>query len=77
MVVQDRLEKEKGIAKNAVEAYVYDMRGKLYDELEKFITEEVCITVTNLYVKYVYTTCLSETLHTQKHVKQCHICTAQ
>ena len=42
MIVQDRLEKEKGIAKNAVESYVYDMRGKLDGELEKFITEEVC-----------------------------------
>jgi len=40
MIIQDRLEKEKGIAKNAVESYVYDMRGKLYGELEKFITEE-------------------------------------
>ena len=45
MIVQDRLEKEKGIAKNAVESYVYDMRGKLYGELEKFITEEVCFTL--------------------------------
>ena len=45
MIVQDRLEKEKGIAKNAVESYVYDMRGKLYGELEKFITEEVCATL--------------------------------
>ena len=41
MVLQDRLEKEKGFAKNAVESYVYDMRGKLYEQLEKFITEEV------------------------------------
>lgn len=45
MIVQDRLEKEKGIAKNAVESYVYNMRGKLYGELEKFITEEVCFTL--------------------------------
>lgn len=41
MVFQDHLEKEKGIAKNAVESYVYDMRGKLDGELEKFITEKV------------------------------------
>ncbi|KAL9971511.1 hypothetical protein ACROYT_G017682 [Oculina patagonica] len=40
MVIQDRLEKEKGMAKNAVESYVYDMRSKLYAELERFITEE-------------------------------------
>ena len=41
MILQDRKEREKGIAKNAVEAYVYEMRGKLFSELEKFITEEV------------------------------------
>lgn len=40
MIIQDRKEREKGIAKNAVEAYVYDMRGKLFSEYEKFITEE-------------------------------------
>lgn len=40
MVLQDRLEKEKGFAKNAVESYVYDMRGRLYDKLQKYITEE-------------------------------------
>lgn len=41
MIIQDRKEREKGIAKNAVEAYVYDMRGKLFSEYEKFITVEV------------------------------------
>lgn len=40
MIIQDRKEREKGVAKNAVESYVYDMRGKLYSELEKFITEQ-------------------------------------
>lgn len=41
MILQDRKEREKGIAKNAVEAYVYEMRGKLFSQLEKFITVEV------------------------------------
>lgn len=45
MVLQDRLEKEKGFAKNAVESYVYDMRGRLYDKLQKYITEEVTYCV--------------------------------
>lgn len=45
MVLQDRLEKEKGFAKNAVESYVYDMRGRLYDQLQKYITEEVTYCV--------------------------------
>ena len=43
MILQDRKEREKGIAKNAVEAYVYEMRGKLFSQLEKFITEEVLL----------------------------------
>ena len=42
MIMQDRLEREKSDAKNAVETYIYEMRGKLNAELEKFITEEVC-----------------------------------
>ena len=41
MIMQDHLEKEKADAKNAVEEYVYDMRSKLYEEFDKFITEEV------------------------------------
>lgn len=40
MILQDKLEREKGFAKNAVESYVYDMRGKLDDELQKYITDE-------------------------------------
>ena len=47
MILQDRKEREKGVAKNAVESYVYDMRGKLYSQLEKFITEEVLCLLTN------------------------------
>ena len=39
--MQDRLEKERADAKNAVEEYVYDMRDKLYSSYEKFITEDV------------------------------------
>lgn len=41
MIMQDKLEKERGDAKNAVEEYVYDMRNKLSAEYEKFIKEEV------------------------------------
>lgn len=44
MILQDRKEREKGIAKNAVEAYVYEMRGKLFSQLEKFITVEARTT---------------------------------
>lgn len=43
MVMQDKLEKEKNDAKNAVEEYVYDLRDKLCGVYEKFITEDVSI----------------------------------
>ena len=41
MIMQLKLEKDRQHAKNNVEEYVYDMRGKLYDIYEKYITEEV------------------------------------
>ncbi|NXN09604.1 HS74L protein, partial [Indicator maculatus] len=40
MLMQDKLEKERNDAKNAVEEYVYDFRDKLCGVFEKFITEE-------------------------------------
>ncbi|XP_062992441.1 heat shock 70 kDa protein 4L [Elgaria multicarinata webbii] len=40
MIMQDKLEKEKNDAKNAVEEYVYDLRDKLCGVYEKFITED-------------------------------------
>ena len=46
MISQDRLEKERGDAKNAVEEYVYDMRDKIYSTFEDYVTEEVHTCVT-------------------------------
>ncbi|XP_043917689.1 heat shock 70 kDa protein 4L [Protopterus annectens] len=40
MMMQDKLEKERNDAKNAVEEYVYDLREKLCGIYEPFITEE-------------------------------------
>ncbi|MXQ82187.1 hypothetical protein E5288_WYG007968 [Bos mutus] len=40
MIMQDKLEKERNDAKNAVEEYVYDFRDKLGTIYEKFITQE-------------------------------------
>ncbi|KAF8785641.1 heat shock protein 105 kDa-like [Argiope bruennichi] len=40
MIQQDKMEKEKADAKNAVEEYVYEFRGKLGEELEKFVTDQ-------------------------------------
>lgn len=40
MIMQDKLEKERNDAKNAVEEYVYDFRDKLGTVYEKFITPE-------------------------------------
>ena len=39
--MQDKLEKERNDAKNNVEEYVYEMRGKLHGALEKFVGEAV------------------------------------
>ncbi|ROT79071.1 heat shock protein [Penaeus vannamei] len=39
MVQADKLENERINAKNAVEEYVYDIRGRIYEELEKYISE--------------------------------------
>lgn len=41
MIAKDKLEKERIDAKNAVEEYVYDLRGKLGGIYEKYITEDV------------------------------------
>lgn len=40
MIMQDKKEKERSEAKNLVEEYVYEVRDKLSNEYEKFITEE-------------------------------------
>ncbi|XP_015905822.1 heat shock 70 kDa protein 4 [Parasteatoda tepidariorum] len=40
MMMQDKMEKERADAKNAVEEYVYEFRDKLYGVLEKFVTEQ-------------------------------------
>lgn len=39
MIMQDKLEKERADAKNAVEEYVYDMRDKLSEAYEPFVRE--------------------------------------
>lgn len=39
MISTDKLIKDRLMAKNTVEEYVYDMRDKLYSQLEKFISE--------------------------------------
>lgn len=40
MIMQDKLEKERNDAKNAVEEYVYEMREKLSGVYEKFVNED-------------------------------------
>ncbi|XP_043837902.1 heat shock 70 kDa protein 4 [Dromiciops gliroides] len=40
MIMQDKLEKERNDAKNAVEEYVYEMRDKLNGLYEKFVSED-------------------------------------
>lgn len=40
MIMQDKLEKERADAKNAVEEYVYEMRNKLSSEVGQYMKEE-------------------------------------
>lgn len=46
MIMQDKLEKERNDAKNAVEEYVYEFRDKLSGPYEKFICEQVCLELS-------------------------------
>lgn len=70
--MQDKLEKERNDAKNAVEEYVYEMRDKLCGVYEKFISEDVstaawlsrCIVVQST-VGFSNSWPLSHTLFTQ------------
>nr|QGN03551.1 heat shock protein 70-3 [Dugesia japonica] len=39
MIMQVKLQKEKATAKNSVEEYVYEMRDKLYGDLEAYVSE--------------------------------------
>jgi len=41
MIMQDKMEKERADAKNAVEEYVYEMRDKLSGPLSEFMIETV------------------------------------
>lgn len=49
MIMQDKMEKERMDAKNAVEEYVYEMRNKICSELDRFIKEEVCFLFVYKY----------------------------
>lgn len=46
MIMQDKLERERSNAKNAVEEYAYENREKIYDQFSEFLTEQVSIIVT-------------------------------
>ena len=41
MISNDKLEKDRANAKNAVEEYVYEMRDKLSSEYEPYVKPEV------------------------------------
>lgn len=41
MLAHDRLEADRAVARNAVEEYVYDMRDKLGEQLQEYISQEV------------------------------------
>ena len=51
MQMQDKLEKEKADAKNAVEEYVYEMRDKIYTSLEQYVNEDVSVSIFQTKLK--------------------------
>ena len=51
MQMQDKLEKEKADAKNAVEEYVYEMRDKIYTSLEQYVNEDVSVSIFRTKLK--------------------------
>ncbi|GLJ18034.1 hypothetical protein SUGI_0318230 [Cryptomeria japonica] len=48
MALQDRIMEETKEKKNAVEAYVYDMRNKLYEKYQHFVTDQERDTLTTV-----------------------------
>ena len=40
MALQDRVQDATNEAKNALEAYVYALRNKLYDQLSDYVTDD-------------------------------------
>lgn len=40
MALQDRVQEQTNEAKNALEAYVYSLRNKMYDALAEFVTDD-------------------------------------
>merc|ERR1712241_1122550 len=44
---QDLQESERLVAKNSVEEYIYDIRGKIHDELEDYLAEDSRQTYSN------------------------------
>merc|ERR1712110_1058776 len=44
---QDLQESERLVAKNSVEEYIYDIRGRIHDELEDYLAEDSRQTYSN------------------------------
>lgn len=40
MALQDKVQEQTNEAKNALEAYVYGLRNKLYDQLSEYVTDD-------------------------------------
>jgi heat shock protein 4 len=40
MALQDKVQEATNEAKNALEAYVYSLRNKLYDQLSDYVTDD-------------------------------------
>lgn len=51
MIMQDKLEKERADAKNAVEEYVYEIRDKLYGDYEQYTKDSVRKLCPEIFLK--------------------------
>lgn len=74
--MQDKLEKERNDAKNAVEEYVYEFRDKLSGPYEKFVCEKVgngfSIFSENTDTKYLFCIPLSSFLKATLEITENH-----
>lgn len=52
--MNDKMEREKADARNAVEEYVYDMRDKLCDKYSEFVSEKVKLQHQSSQKRMVY-----------------------
>lgn len=82
MALQDRVQEQTNEAKNALEAYVYGLRNKLYDQLSEFVTDDFKESTSKRLEQMEVTNKLVHQPHNQhglqfEHRLFCHWCQQQ